>query len=65
MRDRRFPIVKAVVLVMLTSVLAWAESLPVDFEFLVLLPFGVAALGLVCDAARRVQRQRRGPPARA
>ena len=37
---------------------AWWDTVPPSFAFLLALPFGVAALGLIGDAARR--RRRRG-----
>ena len=40
---------------MFASVLAWAEPLPADFEFLVRLPFGVGVLGLAGDIGSRVR----------
>jgi hypothetical protein len=35
------------------SMLAWSQTLPMDFVFLMLLPFMVAAVALVADAVRR------------
>jgi hypothetical protein len=35
------------------SALAWSQTLPVEFVFLMLLPFIVAAAALVADAVRR------------
>jgi hypothetical protein len=56
---------KAVLLVMLASVLAWVESLPADIEFLFLLPFGVVAVGFVSDVASRLRgRHARATPRR-
>ena len=42
---------KTVLLVMLGSALAWWQAMPREFEFLLLLPFAIAGVGLAAEAA--------------
>jgi len=49
---------KTVLFVMLGGVLAWAQSLPVELDFLFALPFAIAGIGLACEAAERRREHR-------
>jgi len=50
---------KTVLLVMLGSALAWWQAMPREFEFLLLLPFAIAGVGLAAEAAVAVHHRSR------